>query len=228
MTLAVSYRRIAATLVCIAGLLSALSLAGQWLNYGLGVGPLGGLVRLFNVDEEVNVPSWFSASCLLLCALTVGVIAWSKSAPGAPFARHWAVIALGFTALSLDEAAEIHERINRPLRDLLHDRMMLPWTLPAALFVVGVLLAFRTFLRHLPRPTRIRCLAAGCLYVTGALGGELVSGRYAAVHGAGNMTYAMLATAEETCEMLGVIGFLYTFLTYLAAEGGEYTFRIGA
>jgi hypothetical protein len=132
-------------------------------------------------------------------------------------------MALVFACLSMDETAQIHETINLPLRHLLHNRMTLPWTLPAGAFVLAFALYFLRFLRSLPPPTRWRFVAAGCIYVGGSIGMELVSGHYSSTHGV-NMTYAILAGVEELLEMWGVTLFVYALLAHMHSEATEVRF----
>jgi hypothetical protein len=70
-------------------------------------------------------------------------------------------------------------------------------------------------------------MIAAALYIGGAVGLELVGGRYAEMHGLKNLTYSMIATAEETLEMAGVIVFIYALLRYIADNYIEVRFQIG-
>ena len=46
----------------------------------------------------------------------------------------------------------------------------------------------------------------------GAIGVELIGGRYLELHGVENLTYAMITTVEESLEMAGVIIFIWALL----------------
>ena len=69
------------------------------------------------------------------------------------WARHWAGLAVLFAWLSLDETAEIHERIGKWLRDWLdlHGVLYYAGVIPALLLAVVVAVAYVRFLRALPR-----------------------------------------------------------------------------
>jgi hypothetical protein len=67
----------------------------------------------------------------------------------------------------------------------------------------------------LPAQTRRAFVLAGAIYIGGALGMEMIDGLYASLYGEKNLTYAFLTTIEETLEMLGIVVFLHTLLTYL-------------
>ena len=69
-------------------------------------------VRLFQLDGEANIPAWFSSSLLLQISLLLAIIAYAKKKIKAPYYYHWALLSLIFLLLSIDEASEIHERLN--------------------------------------------------------------------------------------------------------------------
>ncbi len=66
---------------------------------------------------------------------------------------------------------------------------------------------------------------AATLYVGGAIGFELIGGRYSELHGAQNLTYSMIATTEESLEMAGVIFFIRALLVYIAEKKKEVRIR---
>lgn len=88
-------------------------------------------------------------------------------------------------------------------------------------FVLIFVLAYLGFLTHLPTKTRRLFFFAGTLYITGALGVELISGYYADSYGMQNLTYATLTAIEESLEMFGVIVFIYTLLLFISSHVQE-------
>jgi uncharacterized membrane protein len=54
-------------------------------------------------------------------------------------------------------------------------------------------------------------LSAG-LFLAGTLGLEMAGGRYVEMHGNGTFTYALIATVEETLELIGLVVFLYALM----------------
>jgi hypothetical protein len=87
-------------------------------------------------------------------------------------------------------------------------------------------LSYLKFLLHLPAKTRWRFVVAATLYLGGAIGMELIGGRYADLHGMENLAYSMTATVEESLEMAGVIVFIYTLLNYIADNYQEIRLRL--
>jgi hypothetical protein len=68
-------------------------------------------------------------------------------------------------------------------------------------------------------------VVAATLLIGGAIGIELVGGRYAELHGSEHLTYSMIVTLEESLEMAGVIVFIYALLKYIADNYKEVQFR---
>ena len=221
-----SARRVFLTLVVIiTALVTASTIAGAVL-YFLDLGESGfRMVQLFWIDSELNIPTWYSTLTLLVSALLLGLIARMRRGEGDPYSTHWRVMAFIFVFLALDEGAAIHERTVGPVRWVL-ERSPLPsttflevgpaWVVLGALFVLVFVFAFLKFLLHLPARIRNLMFLSGAIFVTGALGFEILSHSHAVVHGQENAVYALLATVEETLEMLGIALFIYTLLLHIS------------
>ena len=110
-----------------------------------------GLVPLLNLSYESNIPTWYSSTLLFACSMLLGAIAWFKLAQRAGYGRHWAVMALIFLYLSIDESAQIHEMINPALTDTYHlgGVFYFSWVIPFGGLVIIFVLAYFGFLRHL-------------------------------------------------------------------------------
>src|SRR5919202_4963279 len=76
----------------------------------------GRFFATFSLDREENVPSWFSSALLLSAAALLALVALDARARRDRWGRHWGGLALVYTLLSLDETAEIHERVGSWLR----------------------------------------------------------------------------------------------------------------
>ncbi|HET7876233.1 MAG TPA: hypothetical protein VFN71_12010 [Methylomirabilota bacterium] len=218
MTLTVSPRRAAWLLGgAVAGLVMA-GVAGQISKHVFGHDRLLGFVRLFDLDAEANVPTWYASVTLLLCAGLLGLIARAESERGGRDATRWAVLALIFVGLSIDEAASIHELAIKPLQTAWNTRgiFYFGWIIPGGIFALLVGVAYGRFLWRLPIRTRRRFVLAGALYVGGALGVEMAGGAVAGSYGREQLGYVALATVEETLEMIGILVFLYALAAHLA------------
>lgn len=200
------------------GFLVAASSFGQVSTYVLGHTHLFGMVNLFSLDREANVPSWYSSISLLLCGILLAVIAYAARAQGDRWWRHWTGLAAIFGILALDEAASIHELSIEPLRDALGAGGLLHWTwvVPGSIFVLVVGAVYLRFIAALPRRTRLLLIVSAVTFVGGALGLEMLGAAWFDVHGRRNLGYAFFWTVEETLEMCGVLIFIYALLGHLS------------
>jgi len=177
-----------------------------------------GLVSLFNVGKEANVPTWYSSLALLLCSALFYAIASGEKAARARHAFHWRALSVIFLFFSADEASSIHETIGGVFERVFHTSIFTNygWAAPGAVLAVVVGLLFARFLAHLPAATRRLFIIAGALYMAGASGMEVVSLRWGLAYGTGNVGYRLLATVEELLEMMGVVVLIYALASHIA------------
>lgn len=211
-------------------LLVVAGVAGQLSKYLLGHDNVMGLVPLFYVDNEENIPNFFSMSLLLFAALLLAVIARLNRQRRTPWVWNWSILSFGFCLMAYDEAFQLHETLTRPVEALLGNGHLgmfhFAWVVPGIALVVVLGLSYLKFLWHLPADSRIAFLVAAAIYLGGAIGFEMIGGSYADTHGIQNMTYSMLATIEETLEMVGAIVFIRALLIYIANTHGGMQFDI--
>lgn len=178
--------------------------------------------KMFDLSSETNFPTWFSSGLLLVCALVAAAVAVLVRREGAPYGPHWTGLALVMGYLSLDETAELHERLNTPFEGMLggyaRGPLRFAWVVPAVLIVAVVGLAYLRFLAHLPARTRLLLCVGAALFVAGAVGMEMAGGIALDELEAGAL-YTLLNVAEETLEMLGATVVLCALLTLLRLEG---------
>lgn len=220
---------IARLLGAVAFLLVLASIGGQFSKFELGHDYLKGLVLLFYVNAEQNIPTYFSVLLMLFAALILVVIAVLNGKQNVPHVSKWAILSFGFLFMAFDEAFQVHERLILPVRALLGECNLgifyFAWVIPGIALVLLLGLFFLRFLLHLPTTTRLRFLMAAILYLGGAIGLELVGGRYAELHGVQNWTYSMITTVEESFEMTGLIVFIWALLEYCADNYREVRFQ---
>lgn len=198
-------------------------------RFVLGHESVKGLVPLFNVNGEQNIPTYFSVLLMLFAALLLAIIAVLNRKQRAPHVSKWATLSFGFLFLAYDEAFQVHEQLNSPVASLLGEGSLgvfyFAWVIPGIVGVLAVGLFFLKFLLHLSAKTRLAFLLAAALYLGGAIGVELIGGRYAELHGLKNLTYSMITTVEESLEMAGLIVFIWALLKYCADNHKEMRFR---
>jgi hypothetical protein len=222
MNISIRPAQVARAIALMAVMFAVLSLSLRLFEFLGGMHP----TRKFDLDTEGNIPNYISALLLMLSAGIVGVVAYVKRTRDDRFRRHWAALACIFAFLSLDEAAALHEVMNRFFKTRLHVDGVFhyAWVVGGLAFVVLFVAFMSKFLLHLEPRFRKLLIASGALYVGGALGIEMVGAKVAANIGTLNVPYHLFATAEELCEFLGIALLIYTVLEYLANLVGEVSF----
>lgn len=160
--------------------------------------------QLFDVDEEHNLPTWFSGFTLLVAAAALYVRRRAAESGSVREKRLWSVLCGAFFVLAIDEVAGLHETINSAT-DVL-------WAYPALGVVAVVGLYFLPLMKELPRSTLILYVLAGIIFVGGAVGVEIIGHPM----DADTLAYQVATFVEEGMEMLGVILLIDTTLRDLA------------
>lgn len=214
-------RRIALLLAVVVASLVAIHFVLQVYRFHFPPGTLAmTLIDRFDLDQEGTVPAYLSSLLLLGSGIVLASIALDRAKQ--PYARHWAVLAVIFCLLSLDEASSWHETLVDPVRQTLglglSGWLYWAWVVPGAAFVAVFAMAYLGFLRHLPARHRALFVLAGGLFVGGAIGMELVGG-YLVSSDEQGFLYVCAYTIEEGLEMVGALTFLYALLRYKAEFG---------
>jgi hypothetical protein len=204
-------------LTIVIAVLVAASLAGTISRLFLGHDNLRGLIPLFNVDAEANVPTWFSAAMLLFAALLLAIIWRAESARDGRFARHWGALAVIFAYLSADEGGHIHEVISTPLPvgEFMQNFGGITWLALNGLGLVILCVAYRRFVFALPSDVLRLALASGLVFITGAVGVELATWISRRTD-PNSVAVEFMPLFEESLEMLGAAIFIYALLLYIA------------
>ena len=161
------------------------------------------LRQLFDLDEENNLPTWFSHFLLLNNAFILSIIA---STVAQEKRYYWWALAIGFLILSIDEVAGLHETF--------HSIIDFNWAIPAGILVAIVGILFIPFLRSLERRVAILYLISGAIFVSGALVIELLSEDMKTK----SLEYALATALEEGMEMAGALVFLWVNLDILKKQ----------
>lgn len=189
---------------------------------------LFGLSRLFDLDRESNVPSLVSALGLLAAALLLALVARDERRRGSPLRRHWAVLALGFGLLAVDESASMHELFNLPVRTALGEPgFAAAWVVVGGLAVVAVGLAFLPFLFAIRPETARLSLLAAILFLGGALGLESIGSEILEYWPRASYPFQIEVVIEETTELVGIACFIFALLRELEWRGVSLTLRFG-
>jgi hypothetical protein len=225
--LSISPRSVAYFLGTIIVCLLCAHATGLVMRLGLGHDVVYGLVHLFDVNAEGNIPTFFSV-CLGLCSAALfALIALDAKNRGDRDAVYWTVLAAGFLFLSYDECFQVHERMTGPMRAMLGGSdpangtrlglMYYSWVVPGLLGVVTVSLLFLKFMLRLPAVTRRRMISAAALFLGGCIGMELINGSVMESQG-DSLLYNLLVMAEEGLEMSGMATLIYAMTSHIASR----------
>lgn len=219
----VTPRRVALMLGSAAFLLMAVSatIDVAYNLTGRNAGVLEKLVKAFSADMELNVPNFFSMLMLLVAAGLFGLVAAVHRQTAAPYVWHWTALSLGFAFMAFDEIVSAHEKLIEPMRSVLGAERLgvfyYAWIVPAIALVFVLGIVFLRFWWKLPAPTRAALFIAGCLYLGGAVGMELLGGRHVEIYGK-DVAYAVLTTVEESLEFAGLVVLIYGMVGHLSVK----------
>jgi len=192
----------------------------------------GMAVKLFGVDEETSLPTWWTSVVLALLGAFTAVVGTQQAKNRSELVSWWA-LAAGFIFFSIDDGVMLHERVGY-LFDVSGEFHNAPWMivwLPLAAVVGGVVL-WRLW--RVDRRLVIGLTIGAIVFLAGAVGLELinVSNRSQAQQqaqtelaqsieqrgeaslvsdkeidrsGTRNYAYVIGTTAEELLEMLGAV-----------------------
>ena len=178
-------------------------------------------LEALNMDRELNLPTLFSTLLLFTAArLLMQLSNASQQEPAAD----WTLLSRIFVFLAVDEALQIHEILIFPgLRHHIHPALASTWVIPYGLIALGLLWRFRHFLTTLSAKTSNSFLCAGGVYISGAIGMEMV-GSFAVRSGIirlHSFWYGSITGIEESLEILGLILFLHALMRELARQSGK-------
>jgi len=110
----------------------------------------------------------------------------------------------------MDEVAGFHETLNAMLD--------FSWAIPGGIVAACFGVAYLRFLGHLPARTQWLFVAAGCVFVAGAVGVEMATDWYDERDLLDTLAYNLWDAVEEGLEMGGVVLFTHALLGYMGAR----------
>jgi hypothetical protein len=208
-------------IICAGALAVTLGLARELyiglLGKSTAIGELQ-LIALFDVPTAVI--NWIQSAILLLDTAALALImALARTDSDADW-RRWRALAVVFALMSLDEAVNAHQIILSPL----HERFgvegagMFVWMAPAFLTVAAVGFYVYPMVHRLPRHHAVRFTTCAVLFLSGAIGMEIVSTNMGFRFGIASIPYVLAASTEETLETIGAVLFFCALASYLAGR----------
>lgn len=235
----ITSKKISYTLLGIVFFLLVANLAIIYLRFVMGFGHLKGFSHGFYFDAEANFPSLYSALAILFSAVLLWRISGLSPEKEHRRSFYWKFLALIFVFLAMDEFGSLHEYMIQPMRGMIKGSSLdsgylyFAWFIPYAVVVVFIGLVLFRFFFKLPARTRWLFITSGAIFIAGAVGMEMVGGKYWAEQGwaidgsdEADLQYALIVTVEELLEMLGIIIFIFALSEYYLRRIGKHTFTV--
>lgn len=212
----VSPLRVALFLTALTVLLLIAHLAAEAVRTTVGQDLPDRATGIWNLDEENNIPTWFASMLLALAGFSLIFVGLMKYQARDRHFWQWFAIALIPLFLSLDDMAQLHEALSRPLSDEygLGGPLYWAWVVAALPLVLVLTVLFLPFLRRLPARTALLLLAGAGMTFSGGVVLEMFEGWMVDAHGQGGAVLFSMVTIQEVTEMIGSIIALYAVIDY--------------
>lgn len=181
---------------------------------------------VLDLGREQTVPAWWSSALWLALAIA----AFASSRVSQMHRRRWLVLGAFALLASVDEYAELHERLDHLGGVIQQDvtwELAYAWVLPGAVIACAVGVFGLVLARAESPHVRTGLLLGGALFLFGALAMEVVGSLLLQHFDAFTWHYAVAYHIEEVLEMFGLLIALVTVLTTLevAMEDGHWQIR---
>ncbi len=207
------------------------------LDYALGR-PIRRLSIMFILGNEGTVPTWHSSMQWFCAGVMFALFATHALRTGMRGALSIAALALGCMVFSIDEVAQIHERLGSVANDLMADRPLRKglwatglWPLVVgipAIVVLAITVRGTRHIFHARAPRALVLLIAGfAVMLTGAVVVELGKNLLYAT-GPRDASLLMQVVVEELMEMLGGTLVVWSSASLLHAYGFRLRMPIAA
>ncbi|MEJ2437792.1 MAG: hypothetical protein P8Y35_07405 [Sulfurovaceae bacterium] len=150
---------------------------------------LYGLIPLFDLDHERNIPTFYSTFALIAASILLFFITCACK------------------SLKLSYAYWLHLKVS----GVFYRAWIIPYGIALAVFVV----IYVKFLFSLPKNIIFLFIFAGTIFVVGVIGFEILGGLQKQLFGVNNILYTFYYICEELFEMVGIAIFNYALLLYI-------------
>lgn len=176
------------------------------------------IIRLFDFNQEANIPSFFSSLQFLTASILLLVITIYKKTSGKKYIG-WLGMTLLFFLLMVDEAVSIHEFLLGFLVEKYNSSTFFYYVSLFAfgLVLLGIVLIYIPFFNHLNRKLLFSMLLSAGVFLLGAIVFETIGNNTLDTDGL-SFGYRLIYTIEETLEMLGLAIFINTLNWYVAIK----------
>lgn len=178
-----------------------------------------GIIRLFDVEMEANLPTFYSSMALLFSACLLAIIALRANKAKPEDYRYWMGLTVLFAGMAVDEICTIHEMTVIPLREWLgvSGYLYFSWIIPAMLLLGVFCLMYARFFMRLPGSTK-RMMIFFSVCVLGAIACEMIEGEFHSRMMPLATKYRLIVAIEEFLEMAAVFFWIRGLLFYLVPK----------
>jgi hypothetical protein len=174
-------------------------------------------VYFLDFDIERNLPTFYSVAAIEIAALLLLVIYIYHKKNQNNYQWAWLGLSILFAFLGLDEATKIHENAGDIISYTFEATgiFYFPWVLPYGIALIFLSVIYIPWLFSIPLSNRIEFIISAIVFLSGALGMEMLSAVYAEQTSLDSYEYIRTYTIEETLEMLGVLLFIRALIRYM-------------
>jgi len=185
-------------------------------------------IRMFSLDMEANLPTSFSFVILLFSSFLFYLISKMPKEQKNRNRPYWLGLSFVFAFLAFDESSKIHEAIGNLTEIFVHTTngyLSYQWVISYSILTIILGFFYIRFFWRMERKIFFNFMAAAILYLSGALGFELLGANEASLHGPDTILYTVYSTIEESLEIFGVIFLIKILLHLLNDTTVELDFR---
>ena len=212
-------------------IIASLVLIGAMANYAIynvvpdPEHPIADVLKRFDLGHEPSIPAFYSAIIMLAAAATAAFLSVydNHAENGRRFS--WRLLTLVLVLLAIDEVVMFHEMGTAAMEQLgLNGQLYFSWVIPGSIFAAVVGISFTKLLLTLGWRTRSLFVASGAIFLSGAVGMELIAGVIFAgaeseLEALSSVSHVLSQAVEEGLEMIGMALFLCTLLDLINIEG---------
>lgn len=185
---------------------------------------------LLTVDFESSLPTIFNTMLVLLAFVILLMISHHLWRSKSDQVYSWFFLTCSFLLLALDENPTVHQIFSAVFSRYATTGNKLAinyaWGMPYGAVVLIFIFFLWRFIMTLPGNIRTGFVISGLIYVVGAIVIGLYGTDVIEVHSHRDPKYILLASFEESLEMLGLTLFIYYLFEFIQIEFKSFSLKI--
>ncbi|HEX5172396.1 MAG TPA: hypothetical protein VFW11_24640 [Cyclobacteriaceae bacterium] len=188
------------------------------------------IFSLLTVDFQSSLPTLFNTILVVIAFIVLAMISLHIRKMKSDEVYNWLLLTAAFLLLSLDENPSVHNIFVTVFNKygVVGQRLVMnyAWGMPyGALVVIFVFFLIR-FVNALPRDIAIGFVVSGFIYVFGAIVIGLYGANLLHIHDRYSIRYVLLASYEESLEMIGLTLFIYYLMRFIHIRFNSFSLEI--